>query len=234
VQGAIQDPPHLHKQTGAKGFTLVELIVVIVILGILLAIAVPALTGYIAKAQDKEWEARAHDAQQAFRSLLSEDLGNGTLGKGVPTTGAYSTYLTEGESSWATTKLKYFHVTTLSVFASGYSLPGAVPDSAQLMYINQAAELMGLTPITTSATPGLFGVAFFAPRPSDYTISDAPAFIYRYYPEGGQVGNPMVCVTFGISGLTAGYDTYSDLENDIKANGTVDPDVGYRVYHVIR
>jgi prepilin-type N-terminal cleavage/methylation domain-containing protein len=57
VQGAIQDPPHLHKKTGTKGFTLVELIVAIVILGILLAIAIPALTGYIAKAQDKEWEA---------------------------------------------------------------------------------------------------------------------------------------------------------------------------------
>jgi prepilin-type N-terminal cleavage/methylation domain-containing protein len=37
------------------GFTLVEVIVVLVILAILAAIAIPALTGYIDKAQDKQY-----------------------------------------------------------------------------------------------------------------------------------------------------------------------------------
>jgi prepilin-type N-terminal cleavage/methylation domain-containing protein len=40
---------------GRDGFILVELIVVIVILGILLAIAIPALTGYIRKAEDQKY-----------------------------------------------------------------------------------------------------------------------------------------------------------------------------------
>lgn len=37
-----------------KGFTLVELIVVLVILAILAALLIPALTGYIDKAKEKQ------------------------------------------------------------------------------------------------------------------------------------------------------------------------------------
>jgi hypothetical protein len=196
---------------------------------------VPALTGYIQKAQDKEWEARAYDAQVAFRSVISEDLGNGTLGKGIPATGTYSTYLTEGEPVFATTKLKYFNTALLSVFALGYSYPGSVPGSAWLLYSHRAAELLALpTTFTVNSSPGVFEMVFLAPRPSTYTASDAPAFHYRYYPEGSQTGKPMVCVTFGISGLAASYDTYTDLSKDMIANGAVDPDAGYRVHYLIQ
>jgi prepilin-type N-terminal cleavage/methylation domain-containing protein len=48
----------LPNSTGAHrraGFTLVEVIVVLVILALLAAIAIPALTGYIDKAQDKKY-----------------------------------------------------------------------------------------------------------------------------------------------------------------------------------
>ncbi|MDR2162862.1 MAG: prepilin-type N-terminal cleavage/methylation domain-containing protein [Clostridiales Family XIII bacterium] len=38
-----------------KGFTLMEVIVVLVILAILVAIAIPALTGYIYKGEDKKY-----------------------------------------------------------------------------------------------------------------------------------------------------------------------------------
>ena len=45
-----------------KGFTLIEMIVVIVILGILLAILVPGMIKYIDKAKDKQIMVNAHAA----------------------------------------------------------------------------------------------------------------------------------------------------------------------------
>ena len=42
------------RKNNKKGFTLVELIVVLVILAILAALLIPALTGYIDKAKQKQ------------------------------------------------------------------------------------------------------------------------------------------------------------------------------------
>ena len=59
-----------------KGFTLVEVIVVLVILAILIAIAVPALTGYIDKANAKATISEARRVQEAIQSVLSEAYGS--------------------------------------------------------------------------------------------------------------------------------------------------------------
>lgn len=59
-----------------NGFTLVELIVVLVVLGILIAMLVPALTGYIKKAREKEAIAECKLVVTAAQTVMSEKAQN--------------------------------------------------------------------------------------------------------------------------------------------------------------
>lgn len=55
-----------------KGFTLVELIVVLVILAILAALLIPALTGYIDKANEEKLQATTRQLVVAAQTVVSE------------------------------------------------------------------------------------------------------------------------------------------------------------------
>ena len=61
-----------------KGFTLVELIVVLVILAILAALLIPALTGYIDKARNKQIIAETRSAVMAAQTLVDEAYAKST------------------------------------------------------------------------------------------------------------------------------------------------------------
>lgn len=69
----------LQKLKNKKGFTLVELIVVLVILAILAALLVPALTGYIDKANKEKVVAETRQVVMAAQSTLSEAYGKGEI-----------------------------------------------------------------------------------------------------------------------------------------------------------
>lgn len=60
------------------GFTLVELIVVLVILAILAALLIPALTGYIDKARNKQIIAETRQVVMAAQTLYDEQYGAST------------------------------------------------------------------------------------------------------------------------------------------------------------
>ncbi|MCI8976792.1 prepilin-type N-terminal cleavage/methylation domain-containing protein [bacterium 1xD8-48] len=66
------------KKNNKKGFTLVELIVVLVILAILAALLIPALTGYIDKARDKQIIAETRQAVMAAQTLVDEKYATKT------------------------------------------------------------------------------------------------------------------------------------------------------------
>ena len=68
------------KQNNKKGFTLVELIVVLVILAILAALLIPALTGYIDKAKEKQIVAETRQVVMAAQTLADEEYGQRELG----------------------------------------------------------------------------------------------------------------------------------------------------------
>ena len=68
------------KVKSKKGFTLVELIVVLVILAILAALLIPALTGYIDKANKEKVVSETRMVVMAVQTVASEAYGQ--LGAG--------------------------------------------------------------------------------------------------------------------------------------------------------
>lgn len=93
----------LARKTGSGGFTLVELIVVIVIMGILTAAILPMVTGYVASAKEKVAESNQHMVEQATRLYLTDwEMENGSVSSTTITASelvekGYLSALPEGE-----------------------------------------------------------------------------------------------------------------------------------------
>lgn len=63
-----------------KGFTLIEIIVVLVIMGILLAIAVPAILGYVGQANDAKYLSQARGGYLGAQTIVASNAGTNSGG----------------------------------------------------------------------------------------------------------------------------------------------------------
>ncbi len=97
------------KRTGKKGFTLIELVIVIVIIGILAIIAVPIYRGYTRRAMAAEGRALVGSVASAQRIYFAEHSTSGAPYLAVANTGYNATLDVDARSN------RYF--TTYSVTA---------------------------------------------------------------------------------------------------------------------
>jgi type IV pilus assembly protein PilA len=103
---------HLNKKKADKGFTLVELLVVIVIIGILTAIALPSFLNQTAKAKQTEAKQNVSTIIKAQQSLRTEqanftesldDLALGTLSSANASTTNYAYIIKSSDTKLDTT-----------------------------------------------------------------------------------------------------------------------------------
>jgi prepilin-type N-terminal cleavage/methylation domain-containing protein len=94
---------------GRKGFTLIELMVVIMIVSILAAVAIPIMRGRIESAKWSEGKAMAGSLATAIRAYAAEKGSDGTYGTqaaltpamlGFQTGDLTGTYFTEANFTW--------------------------------------------------------------------------------------------------------------------------------------
>ena len=99
---------------GESGFTLVELLVVMLILGLLAAIAIPAFFNQRTKAQDAEAKSTVKTAQTAMETYATDNNGAYT-GADRPKLKAIEPTLSSASSGTNT-------ITTLTVASNAYTL----------------------------------------------------------------------------------------------------------------
>ena len=90
------------KKTNKKGFTLVELVIVIAVLLILAAVAIPTVSGVIARANEATDAANAKSIETAIKyALVDNETNNGTaanVGDALTLSGINESILTPKQS----------------------------------------------------------------------------------------------------------------------------------------
>jgi prepilin-type N-terminal cleavage/methylation domain-containing protein len=209
------------------GFTLVEVIVVLVILAILAAIAIPALTGYIDKAEDRQYITQARNVSVAMKTVLNEEYASGKIdrittvdGEGRPVKEGFTQGTAYGEND------NYVTFSLISVAQALYGV-GEFHE-----YNKRATALMGETYPGYGAS-GTGGYAPCAKANSGATAATADGFIFTLYPEGLDEGNPEILVTYRFKRMAV-LDSNADAFGEaLDAGAVYDPNAGYEVYKLI-
>lgn len=152
-----------------KGFTLVEIIVVLVIIAILAAIAIPTMMGFVRDAQDQALIAEARTAYYAAQSIATREAGS-ALVSGVGTV----TYA-NSEADWLTEINTYLDsaAANVRVVLQGGGLvvrPGMV---AEIYYQKEAG---GRVVRIVYQLETIDGTTITAANPVGTTVGDAGEF----------------------------------------------------------
>ncbi|MDR1271472.1 MAG: prepilin-type N-terminal cleavage/methylation domain-containing protein [Clostridiales Family XIII bacterium] len=217
--------------TGKAGFTLVEVIVVIVIIAILAAIGVPALTGYIDKAQDKQYIAQARNVMVAARTMNDEAYAAGELAKSK-SNNVSDNYIVTGNDSNDNDNPKLWYAHALSYFIAGST------DTSRYEFQKRVSALLGEEALIENEDyykeNGYWDFYVFGSK--DSTLLNADGFCWFLYPEGDNPSKPCIIVTYKLDRITAlsdnTCDAFRDAAFDELASMPYNPDAGYEVYHL--
>jgi prepilin-type N-terminal cleavage/methylation domain-containing protein len=227
---AINYPKYVRGGAGSRdklkakraGFTLVEVIVVLVIIAILAAIAVPALTGYIDKANDKTSIADARNHAVAVRTLISDAYGTGEFNRvKANLQGDMDALISNGDTAFGS------GIKTYSLGALGFC-----SDEDPEKYYNQISDLIGESyRADENGLPaeGYWDITLVGP--GDSTLYTADGFVYACFPRGLLPGETVYVVTYKMENPSLGSSDITLTEYD----GAVEDfaykeNAGYTVY----